>query len=247
MFSKEAYVIYKKKEIRDPEFDGRLMLLIAYIMMNANLKGHVGTTLETIIKDIGYIPNRHKGMINEVVIGHLKCLEECDHISIVNECSKITPKGFIQIRINKKSDLFNIGNEPYISLTEREYKKITTFGTGISRGTLLKVFLNIKSYINFDSKTASAAYPSQSAISQHCGVSLQTTNNAVKELVKMKVLFEHVTGAYKTKTGTVRNAVNAYAVKPSELKGIEQELIEYYKSKGVKIDSFIKRGAASII
>ncbi len=242
MFSKEAYITYKKKEIRDPEFDGRLMLLMAYIMMNANLKGCVGTTLETIIKDIGYIPNRHKGMINEVIIGYLMWLEECDHISIVNECSKITPKGFIQIRVNKNSDLFNIGNEPYTSLTEREYNKITTFDTGISRGTLLKVFLNIKSYINFASETAIAAYPSQSSISRHCGVSLQTVNNAIKELVRMKVLFEHVTGLYKTKTGAVRNAINAYAVEPSELKGIEQELIDYYKGRGVKIDSFIKRG-----
>lgn len=243
MFSKEAYIIYKKREIRDSKFDGRLMLLMAYIAMNANLKGHVGTTLETIIKDIGYIPNRHKGMINEIIIGYLTWMEESNYISIINEYSKITPKGFIQIRINKKNNIFNVRNEPYISLTEREYRKITTSDTGISRGTILKVFLNIKSYINFDSKTASAAYPSQSAISQHCGVSLQTVNSAIKELVKIKILFEHVTGLYKTKTGAIRNAVNAYAVEPSELKDVEQEIIDYYKGKGVKIDGFIKQGA----
>ena len=57
--------------------------------------------LETIIKDIEFLyPNRHKGMISEVIIGYLMWLEECDHLSIINECSKLH-QGFIQIRVNK--------------------------------------------------------------------------------------------------------------------------------------------------
>lgn len=251
MFDENLFVMYEKEFIKRKDIDDRVLLVLAFLMLNVNARGKVGTTLENIINNIGYIPNRNSGKINDIIIGQLKWLQKNKYI-FINTGETITPKGYLEIQINKRNNIFDmktidsngeIKTKPHVSLTEREYKKITTSKTKANKGILIRVFLSIKSYISFDKYSPNICFPSQLTIAKNCGLKSvgYTVNNAIKELVKMRILFEHVTGGYKDKDGNVRNANNVYAVEPAQLKVANQIMLDYYNGqKGLKIDKFIR-------
>lgn len=259
MFNKELSVKFEKDFLRNKNVDDKVFLIMAYLMFNINLKGTIGTTLETIIKNIGYTPNKNKGRINDGVIQQLKWMEDNNIITIESEYDNITPKGYMQIKMNKHDDFLNIDTwdgdknnsikehilkfKPFVILSEREYNKIVTADTTVNKGVLLRVFLNIKGYMNFsDDGDTKTCFPAQSTIAKNCNKTTgYTVNNAIKELVNMKILFVCNLGQYKDKNGHMKNINNVYAVDPEEFKGtnlesIKREVVDYYKkSKGVEI------------
>lgn len=224
-----------------------MLLVLAYLRINASMNGRIGTTLETIIKDIGCKPNNHKGKINEMILDQLKWLETHNYIFINSDTSKISQKLYFEIEINNDHNIYQMFGEddkiihPYVSLTDREYHKITTTKTKANKAILLRVFLNIKKRINFDATTPKICFPSQDLIARDCNTSKgYSINNAIDELIKMNILFRHTTGGYKDKNGKVQNGNDVYAVDPKELKNANQIMLDYYKNeKGIKIDSFI--------
>mgnify|MGYP001194609836 CR=1 FL=1 len=256
MFDNELFIMYDKDFITREDIDNRLLLIIAFLRIRASGKGIIGTTIENIVKNIGYIPNRHKGKINDIIINQLKWLETNNYIFVYTDLNQLSQKVYFEIEINNDNNIFdmrekdNNGNvimnelgEPklktHVVLTDKEFDKIVTTKTQINKSVLLRVFLNIKKRINFNDAAPKICYPSQALIAKDCCLNKgYSINKAIKELVNMGILFEHVTGGYKIGNKII-NANNVYALDPKELKDANEIMLEYYNNKGIKINSFI--------
>jgi len=235
MFEKNAFINYDKKFIVQQDLENELLLVMAYLRLNASYDGYVGFTLKHLIRDIGYHLNRHQGAINDKVRSILSDLQTCGSIEPEIDISAANINDFIRIQIYADEDsMFYLGdNSKYIQLNRNEYNMITNFKTKIDKATLLRVYLNIKKYINTSvkvSKENRIAYPSMLSIAGDCNISLGSTlDNAIKDLVKVGILFEHITGSYIDKKGNVKNANNVYALNKESIKNAESIMLNYYK------------------
>jgi hypothetical protein len=235
MFEKNAFINYDKKFIVREDLENELLLVMAYLRLNASYDGYVGFTLKHLIKDIGYHLNRHQGAINDTVRNILSDLQICGSIEPEINIANATINDFIRLQIYADEDsMFYLGDKSkYIQLNRDEYNKITKFKTKIDKATLLRVYLNIKKYINTSVKVSNddrVAYPSMLSISRDCNITVGSTlDNAIKDLVNIGILFEHITGSYVDKKGNVRNANNVYALTEKSIKNAREIMLSYYK------------------
>lgn len=246
--------MYDKNFISRPNIDNKLLLIMAFLRIRASGKGIIGTTIENIVENIGYIPNRREGKINDTVIKLLKWLEENNYIFISTDVSKISQKAYFEIEINSDNNIFNMlftgdGDnkdtklKPYVLLTDKEFKKIVKTNTKVNKGILLRVFLNIKKRISFDDKAIKICYPSLSLIAKDCGIPKGgTVYNSIKELINIGLLFEYDVGKCKTKDGKLLNVNKVYSLEELDADGIkyaEKEILNYLNKNGINVDLLI--------
>lgn len=223
IFKKEVIVNISKELLLNPEVSDTLLLILPYLRIEASLRGIVSTTLEYIVKRIGYVPNNQKGRINEVILRNLEWLASKEYISIDVPISKISAKKFFRITINNNNNIFDMENkdgdcQPYVILTSTEYENIIQRSSKGRQGSMLRVFLNIKKYINFNEHSAKVCFPSIKTIKEESFIgSTETVSNLVKDLEEIGVIFVHRGGAFKSQSGKIRHRKNLYALTSKNL------------------------------
>lgn len=254
MFSQEPYVMFDKDFIVRKDIDNKLLLVMAYLRFKASTDGEVTLTIDLLVRSLGYVPNTHRGKINEAIITQLKWLQFNNYIFIKGDIDKVRSKECFVIKINNQNNIFDMRFEneqgkyqdkPFVILTQSEFNLMTQNNneTKTDKGILVRVYLNIKKKIFLNSVGAHLAYCSHNSLCRQCNISTTgTVNNAIKELVKMKLIYEHVTGSYIDQQGNVRNANNVYALEENEMnhKYCDEVMKEYIREeKGIDIDNFL--------
>lgn len=237
MFS-EAQVKYSKDFIKE-EYDRKLLLLMAFIRIHASASGKVISSINYMVRDMGYTPNCRSGEINDKFIQQIKFLEQEEYISLSCDIDNIKPNTCFLIQVNNEKNIFNPDNR-FVLLTESEYRRITSSKTKIDKATLLSVFLFIKQRINMTEGHMHVAYPAYSTLKRECMVSSASTIvSSVNELCGIGVLYQHITGSYINKDGKARNAVNAYALSANDLVGVDDFMKQVVSSnQGITIEKF---------
>lgn len=219
MFKEEVFTTIPKHLLNEKDINDIMLLILPYLRIKSSLQGEIGTTLEEIIRSIGYIPNNNEERINKKVLNCLIWLIEKKYIFINMAIEKITEKIFIKIIINKHNNIFNIEDEqgkyiPYVLLTSVEYFKILQSSIKISKGILLRVFLNIKKYIDLK-KDDNYCFPSQKTIKNDCGKnSNETITKAITELEKIGLIYVYKPEIYNINNGIIKHSNNIYSLNP---------------------------------
>ena len=178
--------------------------------------GQLNTTIDILVKSIGYIPNYHKGKINETVLQQLNYLVHEKYITTSISLDVVKPKECFTISINGENNIFDMSTgknetKPFVMLTYHEFEVITQTKTTSDKGILIKAFLHIKKRINLNNYSEQFTYCSQELLSKECGTSRgYSIQTPINDLVSIGVLYEYTTGSYTDLNGTKRNAPNIY-------------------------------------
>ena len=236
MFKKDITTHIKKDFLLSPEVSNTVLLILPYLRIRASLNGVIGTTLENIVKEIGYVPNNQKGRINETILKDLEWMLRNKYISINIPISEISAKKFFEITINNDNNIFDVKNDigeyiPFVSLTADEYKKIIKGSGKAKQGRMLRTFLNIKKYINLAEGSDKICFPSLEVIKRDSLLSSnEVTSKLIRELEGVGVLYVDRNNYYKDNSGKVKNMNNVYALSLKDLKNSKSSIREYYKS-----------------
>lgn len=236
MFGNESYINYDKKLITDKNLENKLLLIMAYLRLNASYDGYIGLTLNHLITDIGYKPDRHEGAINDQIKIILQEMIDDKSLYLIPaiKLNELNVKQFFYIVINdEESSIFNIEKTTkYVQLSRGEYDKITKCKTKLDKARLLRIYLNIKKFVNTSDgikEEDRVAYPSMRVISRDCGITIGgNVDDAIKELVKLNLIYKHVTGSYKDDKGNTKNANNVYALSKQGISKAEERMLDYY-------------------
>ena len=216
---------------------------MAYLKIYSSMSGYVGLSINTLVKRIGYKPDRHDGKINSIVTKTLIDLEKMGQIFILDNFDKINSNECFIIQINDESELFYPESD-YVILSENEFNTIVNTSEKCDRQDLLNVFLNIKKYINMGKDFNKACYPSHKTLCRDCNISSTGTINKLTDvLVNIGLLYKYNSGKYIDSKGKVKFANSFYALEQDSLdQNACDELIKsYYSSQGIVIDNFIKQ------
>jgi hypothetical protein len=263
----ESFIKFNKELVKTEANNNKLILVMAYLKLNSPLNGRVGISLDLLCKEIGYTPNQREGMINQQIINSLQWLEMRGAIYIFAKFKPIKKKdekqdGAINIhnenesdkveyvkkndcfivQLENKSEIFNQDNN-FVTLYESEFNTIIKAKTKYNRQDLLNVYLNIKKFINLNSKTIQLCYPSHRTLAKDCGISsIGKVNNIISELIRIKLLYTYNSGKYLDKNEKVKYANSFYAVEKGVLKpDVCDDIIRnYYSTQGIIITEFIK-------
>lgn len=243
------FVMFDKNLITTSEFikdKNKLPLIIACLKLNSSLNGKVGVSINMLINSIGYKPNSRKGQINSKVRNALIKLKSEEHIIVDKniDLATIRPSECFIVKLNydNENNVFTPKGS-YVILTEREFDTITQGNSNSDRLSLLNVFLNIKSCINFGGMQIPICYPSHRFLSMRCDLSsIGTINNLIKELNSLKILYTYNPGRYLDYNGKVKYANNFYALEDNVLipEECDKKIKAYYSMQGILIDRFIK-------
>ncbi len=246
----DVFVMFKNEFIKSKEIKNKLLMIMAYIRLNASALGSLGTSIDLLVKSIGYKPDNHKNRINDFIRSQMQWLERNNYIYILADINKVNSKECFMIKINDEHNIFDMNYDdngkiktfPFVMLTYQEFNTIVGSKTMVDKALLLRIFLVIKSHINWDESTANYTYISQDTVAKECNISSTggTVNSAIKELVDLKILYEHITGSYLDHKNNRRNANNYYAVEKNQLDHnlCDEAAKQFLASRGITIDKF---------
>lgn len=238
---REGFIKFNKKFIQIKQPKNRLLLTMAYLKIYSSMSGHVGLSINTLVKSIGYKPDRHAGKINSIVSNTLVDLEKQNDIYILGKFKEINFNENFVIQINDSSDLFYPESD-YVLLSESEFNTITSSKEKCDKQELLNVYLNIKKFINMGKDYDKLCYPSHKTLCNNCNISSTgTMNKLISALVTMGVLFTYNSGLYEDSKGNYKYANSFYALEDNILKPEKcDEIIKnYYSNQGITVERFI--------
>lgn len=240
--TKEGFIKFDKSLIKGKRGKDRKLLVMAYLKIYSSISGHINFSLNHLIRQIGYTPDRHKGRINSKVKDLLLDLERYGHIYILSKINELSDNDCLIIQVEEKSELFNPSKD-FVILTQSEFDKIVTSKSKCDKQDILSVFLNIKKFINFGSYTNRLCYPSHVTLCRDCHIkSTGAMNNIVDALIKDEIIYKYNSGRYKDSNGNIKYVNNLYALEDGVLKSdICDDIIKaHYLSQGITIERFIK-------
>lgn len=228
MPTKNTFANISKKILLDKNINDYLLLIFPYLKMSESHWGTIGTSIEEIVKSIGYTPDNHTGRINDKILKCLKWLSDNGYISISLPLTrKISSKTFIKIIINN-NDFFQTKNKngnlsSFVILESEEYLKITNKDNKVNKGVLLRVFLNIKKRMDFSSDSLQYCFPSNKCIMKDCfKTSSQIITNAIKELERIGLIYIHRESKCNTdELGKISKYTNIYALDSGTIEKIK--------------------------
>lgn len=241
--SNEGFIRFPKSILKDKPDKSKKLLVTAYLKIFSSISGHINISINHLIKQIGYTPDRHKGRINSKIIDLLKDFEKYGYIYILDKLDEISHNDCFTIQIEEQSELFN-PQKDFVILTQDEFNKIVTSKSTCDKQDMLNVYLNIKKFINFGSGSFRSCYPSHTTLCRDCHIkSTGSMNNIIDALVNDELLYMYNAGRYKDKNGNLKFVNNIYALEEGTLKPetCDETIKAYYSSQGITIESFIKQ------
>lgn len=240
--TKEGFIKFQKALIKSKQGKDRKLLILSYLKIYSSISGHINVSINHLIKQIGYVPDRHKGRINSKVKDLLENLEKHGDIYILNSLNDLSHNDCFVIQIDEKSELFNPSKD-FVILTQSEFDKIVASKSTCDKQDMLNVYINVKKFINFGSDSNRLCYPSHTTLCRDCHIkSTGAMNNIIEGLISDKLLYKYNSGMYKDSNGIMKYVNNFYALEDKVLKPeICDEIIKaHYSSQGVTIEKFIK-------
>ena len=198
-------------------------------------------TIDNLVSECGYVPEKHANRTNDVFKDIIKELIFKGYLHTDFDIEKVWSNQFFTLEMSNKKNLFHAENN-FVLLTIEEFDKIIQNKTKVNKAVVLATYIYIKQFITMDnnenSDFAKVAYPSKYGMQKKLGVSSKTTiENAIKDLVDLKMLYEYVGGFYEDENGEFAPTNNVYALEEKELEYAGQALVSYYK-----VDKIYKKG-----
>lgn len=250
----QAFVNYNKDFLTKKYVTGKLLLVMAYLRLYASYSGKITLCIDYMAEKMGYVPNRKPGKINDSIATGLEWLKNQDYIDYDLDVSnaKNHSECFI-CKINEGNNIFDVSGEdgvsrPFVQLTEEEFEKIIS-SPFKRKDWLLSIYLHMKKRICINGVGKDAAYCFASLdtitrdVNKNVNISRTSVSNVISELVRMGLLYEHITGAYVDCHGKVRSAVNFYTIDETLMNHAEcDNLAKIYleEQEGISIEKFIK-------
>ncbi len=242
IFEKDTFIMFSKDFIKRKDIPDKLLLILAYLRIYSAKNGIISTSINFICNKIGYKPNRNKGKINDQVITVLEWMHNQSYIILKRDIKQLDPKECFVIEINIKNNIYEQESD-YVILTENEFDKIAEYTTKKNKEDLLKVYLNIKKFMNFDKTSTPLCYPSHLTLCRDCNItSSGTMSNLIHELLAIGILYTYNTGKYLDNNKHIKQSNNIYALSEADLEGqyCEELIRSYYSLQGLTIEKFIK-------
>lgn len=249
-----AFVNYDKNFLCKKFVSGKLLLVMAYIRLFASYSGRVVLCIDYMAKEMGYVPNRKPGKINDSIVCALEWLRQYDYIIYDMDItdSKKHSECFV-CYINNDNNIFDMINEngtmsQFVQLTENEYQKIVK-SSFKRKDWLISVFLHMKKRICINGAGRESAYCFAALdtitrdASKNVKISRTSVDNVIRELVKSRLLYEHITGAYVDCHNKIKKAVNFYALSDEMMNHTECDMIAksyIEEQEAVVVNTFIK-------
>lgn len=228
--------IYKHKGAKNLKY----FLVLAYLQKNLTLLGRVNLTIDNMITECGYVPERHVNKNNIVFKTIINELISKQYFSSDVDVNTIRNNQMFTLTMSKTKNIFHADSN-FVLLTIEEFDKIVQAKTTTSKSVVWATYIYIKQFIIMDNNTESVfakiGYPSKYGMQKKLGVSSKSTiEKAVKDLVDLKMLYEYTNMVYENEDGDFAPTNNVYALEEKELKYAEQTLCGYYK-----VDKIYKR------
>lgn len=247
----DVFTSFRKEMVLNSSIDSKRILLLGYIGLHSNLTGALIITINELVMQLGYTPNRNKGRIIDQIKKHLLWLEQESYMFASKDLNAIGNSTCFEIQINPERNIFSMTNIddhgnttvcPYIKLPFSAFHKITHAKTTVDKGRLLRVYLVIRSYLDESSDMQRYVFPSIETIAGNIGVSKGTNIcKAIDELEGMGVLFTYNAGSYIDLDNKRKNINTFYAFEPKSFKGANHTALNYLKKKGLIIDQLDKK------
>lgn len=228
--------------------DSKLTLILAYLYLKQDRLGISTTSIENLVKNIGYTIDGKKGRINSKVRDVLDKLLELNLISISTD--KFKDKDLIEISLNifEKNEEENDIN--FFIVEYDVFKKIVNNNTAEDKNILFNIYSHIRSCMKPDIKVDDliicggnlpVAYPSYACISKDTGINEGTLKSYLDKLVELKLIAYKNAGIYSPKNDTkkVYESNNSYIT--TNIKDYDEKLemaIKFYKKKKIN-DGYI--------
>ena len=253
----DGFVNYDKQFIKKKIVSGKLLLVMAYLRLRASYSGKVIMSIDYLAESLGYRPNKKTGKINESIVESLLWLKQKDYISFDMDIRNRDnhSKCFV-CQINNDNNIFdmirddNVNYKAFVQITEEEFDRIIN-SPYKRKDCLFVVFMHMKKriFINGVGQDGNYCFASLDTIqrdaSNNVKISRSSVANVIDELVRIGLLFEHITGEYVDCHEKLRAAVNFYSLREELMNHDECDAIaKFYieENEGVIVDNFIKKG-----
>ena len=138
---------------KDVQFNlNKILLIMAYLKLNSNSKNQLGTSIDMIVKSIGYSPNTRPNRINDIIKNQLRWLESHNYIFILDGISifELNSKECFIIVIISENDVFDMRKkdedgysilndknsyqyDKFVMLEDYEFEAISTLNSRIGK------------------------------------------------------------------------------------------------------------------
>lgn len=246
--NKQSFVNLSKKLIEKKYITGKTLLVISYIKINASYSGKLVFSIDFLAESLGYVPNRKQGKINMELVKSLEWLKQQNVISYdVDIHDTKNHAACFVCWMDQDAEMLNPPDR-FVQLYESEFERIVTSAYK-RKDWLLSVYLHMKKRICFNGVSREEAYcfASLDTIMQNAAanvnISRGSVDNVISELVRLGLLYEHITGLYVNHKGKIKAAVNFYTVAASNMNHTECDQIakDYIEEQeGLKIEKFMK-------
>lgn len=208
---------------------------------NITLLGRINLTIDNLVNECGYTPNKHSNKSNDTFKNIIKELIHKEYFTTDCDIDNIWNNQMFTLKLSDKKDIFSAQSN-FVLLTIEEFDKIVKNETKVNKAVVLATYIYIKQFITIDNDEngyfSKIAYPSKYGMQKKLGISSKTTiENAIKDLINLKMLYEYVGGFYEDENGEFAPVNNVFALDEKELKYAEKELCNYYK-----VDKIYKKG-----
>lgn len=206
----KVYTTIDREFLVDENLDDKMFLVFLYLKLDGGISGKVCTTVEEIVRQIGYKPLSGKGGINDEVANILKQMADNGWISF----EVGTPrryKSFLKIRFN--DSFFYKPLKNFVAVKMQEFDIIVKQPTRCRKDNLMRVYTVLKAHC----WSEKGRFPSIETLSEKSGgKSNNTVGNALKELERIGLIYILNDGKYTTDDGQVKYHNNKYIFRLDE-------------------------------
>lgn len=241
----EIFVGFYHSYISDKKVDSKMISLLACIRFGSSLSGEYTTSIEYLVKKMGYKPDRNKGKINDKIVYLLEQLELHNHIFILpKSLAEIKNTEVFTIQINLNNNIFDVfetdrkkrQHKNFVMLYQYEYEKIISIDSKSNKSSIVRTFLNIKKHWDM-SDDSSYSHPYYGTLAKECNItSISQIIGYIKDLKNVGLLpYSYCSGSYLTKSGKRENAFVIFSRSP-----IDSRAADEYTRQAILYDKKIK-------
>lgn len=238
--SKKITISFLKAELKLHSGINNLkhFLVVCYLRKHTTVMGEINTNMKMLIKGCGYSTTTKNSLMMDSFKNILLELIDRDFISSESDIVKLKPTEVFTINLSKSKNIFGVTKD-FVLTSVHDFDTIVQSKTKSNKAIIMGVYLSIKQYIYHNSvvDTGRVAFPSKSTICKNVGVSLDTVEKAIEDLVELRLLYKR-TGLYIQKNNEdniLIPARNIFALEKEHLytPGCLDELSKSYDGKKI--------------